>query len=76
MYFFVFNRNIWQHCIASKALELTVIKNAHEQVIADRIPHSVREMQKYHDIICQKRYQRCQKQYLTLVHKSVEQVVT
>ncbi len=28
---------------------------------------------KYHDIICQKRYQRCQKQYLTLVHRTVEQ---
>ncbi len=43
------------------ALKLTVIKKAHGQVIADRIPHLVREMQKYHDIICQKRYQRCQK---------------
>ncbi len=42
---------------ASPALKLTVIKKAHGQVIAVRIWHSVRQMQKYHDIICQKRYQ-------------------
>ncbi len=58
---------------ASTALKLTVIKKAHGQVIADMILYSVREKRKYHDIICQKRYQLCQKQYLTL-HRSAEQV--
>ncbi len=56
------------------ALKLTVIKKSHGQVITDRIPNLVREMQKYHDIICQKRHQCCQKLYLILVHRSVEQV--
>ncbi len=71
--FLFFISNIWQHSIDCTPLKLTVIKKAHRQVIADRIRHSVREKQKYHDIICQKHYQRCQKQYLTQ-HRYVEQV--
>ncbi len=60
---------------ASAALKLTIIEKAHRQVIADRLAHSIRQTQTHHDIICQKSYQRHQKQqHLTLVQRSVEQV--
>ncbi len=49
---------------ALPALKVTVIKKDSEQVIADRIAHSVKETQKKKRYSrCQKCYQHCQKLY-------------